>query len=357
MKKMKKMKSILSFLLLSAFAYYVGADLAKMSSVEGSSFFIDGIFVFVLFVTVLILHELGHYIGGVLTGYQFLYLRIFVFQWSYTVKKVDFSFAKFSSLFEALAGVAMLPPKLKKAPFLFFILGGVLLNAWTGLATYLLAEYLIGHSIYTDSFVAFSFMFVVFNLIPMFESDGHLAYLYLKKDQDRMATMRMEQGMRALMDGDSYEEVLQFIPYDDTKPVYDFNNTLSIIIECEQLYTKGLFLEARDKLECLYKEKKNIDKDLLSDVYREFLFTSLLTQAKDTKIIEELYHSVPFQEGLKDEKAAYKRTLAAYVYYIEGDKEKARSSIEKGFGSLDKEETVSGIELERKLLQEVNNYL
>lgn len=72
-----------------------------------------------------ILHEAGHLVGGLLTGYKFLSFRIF----NLTLQKEDdgWHWKKFS-LLGTLRQCLMCPPHTQKVPYFWYNVGGVMVN-------------------------------------------------------------------------------------------------------------------------------------------------------------------------------------------------------------------------------------
>lgn len=72
-----------------------------------------------------ILHEAGHLVGGLLTGYKFLSFRIF----NLTLQKEDdgWHWKKFS-LLGTLGQCLMCPPHTQKVPYFWYNVGGVVVN-------------------------------------------------------------------------------------------------------------------------------------------------------------------------------------------------------------------------------------
>lgn len=142
--------------------------------------------VYVAFFFHIIIHEAGHLIFGLLTGYKFSSFRVFSFMWVKESGKVKF---KRLSLAGTGGQCLMIPPDMKdgKIPLVLYNLGGSIINAIAGalfLVGYLLCS---GIQFISSLFLIFAvvgFATALMNGIPMrmgtVDNDGYNAFALSK---------------------------------------------------------------------------------------------------------------------------------------------------------------------------------
>lgn len=155
--------------------------------------FVMGLFIgmYVAFFLHILIHEAGHLIFGLLTGYKFSSFRIFSFIWLKENGKVKF---KKLNIPGTAGQCLMIPPDMKdgKFPIVLYNLGGSLINVIAG------AFFFVGYSICSDSlfissllmiFAVVGFMTAMMNGIPMrmgmVDNDGYNA-LTLSKNPEAL---------------------------------------------------------------------------------------------------------------------------------------------------------------------------
>ena len=179
---------------------------------------------FVLAVVVqTIIHEAGHLIFGLLTGYGFLSFRIF----SFTLVKKDGKIIRKKLKVKGIPGQCLLtPPEWKedgKYPYVWYNLGGGALNLITSLLVALL--FLTHSPLACWAAGIFIFVGVIFgltNIIPMsmgIPNDGKNCLL-CKQSRDNQRAFYLQLKMNAMMsDGVSVKEMPEeFFEIDGEKP-------------------------------------------------------------------------------------------------------------------------------------------
>lgn len=173
----------------------------------------------------IIIHEAGHLVFGLLTGYKFCSFRIMSFTWIKEKDKIRFK--KFS-----LAGTAgqclMSPPDMKdgKFPVALYNLGGSLMNIIASLI--FLAGFFVFRDVsYVSDFFITSalvgFMFAMTNGIPMkmngVNNDGHNAFS-ISHNEKSMRSFWLQLKINALQTNgvrlkDMSEEWFEYPSYDE----------------------------------------------------------------------------------------------------------------------------------------------
>ncbi len=179
----EKTKNKLTKILLYSLAIITVAIIQLIAVPKMDNFILElvlflGLTVISLYLTIII-HELGHLVFGLITGYKFKSIKIGIFQFeiSNNVKKF-----KINKSF-ALAGfVTMILPEMDDEgnyPFLLYNYGGIIFNTITSIISIVLAFYLSGKS-FTRTFILMmayiGLLSAIMNLIPSekdnIKSDG-----------------------------------------------------------------------------------------------------------------------------------------------------------------------------------------
>ncbi|MBO7254166.1 MAG: M50 family metallopeptidase [Clostridia bacterium] len=199
MKKAKKKKKIvwqqyigmLFMLLIGAFCGYIGLYVGERAAGPSSK---QGILVYIVLILSIypalffhiIVHEAGHLIFGLLTGYKFSSFRIASFMWLKENGKLKL---KRLSLAGTGGQCLMIPPSMKngKIPVVLYNLGGSLVNVFFSVLFLLLYILCKDIPFLSSILVVFSIMgfgIAIMNGIPMrvgsVDNDGYNAFALLK---------------------------------------------------------------------------------------------------------------------------------------------------------------------------------
>lgn len=305
--KTKKKKSpLLKNILFLSLSMGVGLLLGVFSGVflpetvlEWNVFhFVLGIIFFCLsyFLHILI-HELGHLIFGLLTGYSFVSFRV----GSFTVIKEDGKFKRKKFHLPGTGGQCLMsPPEYseKSFPYVIYNLGGVLLNLGASIIA-------LGIIVGIEQLSAFSLvgwqLFLVAGLftamtngIPVkiggLPNDGHNIYSLMKKEENKKAFF-IQLKMNALM---TQGIRIKDIPFEELS-VDELNtqtSTLQAAVHILQYnwYLDRLNLEkAQQKLTELLSYMDNYPLFYKQELACEQLFLALVSH-EDSAVIEELYN-------------------------------------------------------------------
>ena len=137
----------------------------------------------------IIIHEGGHLIFGLLTGYQFSSFRILNWMW---LKENETIHLKHMSLAGTGGQCLMVPPELKdgKMPFLLYNFGGSLMNVITGVIFLILALVFREMSVFSTFMLILAmvgFVFAFMNGVPLHlgpvDNDGCNAFSMMKSQE------------------------------------------------------------------------------------------------------------------------------------------------------------------------------
>ena len=304
--KKKKKSPLLKNILFLSLSMGVGLLLGVFSAVflpetvlEWNVFhFVLGIIFFCLsyFLHILI-HELGHLIFGLLTGYSFVSFRV----GSFTVIKEDGKFKRKKFHLPGTGGQCLMsPPEYseKSFPYVIYNLGGVLLNLVASIIA-------LGIIVGIEQLSAFSLggwqLFLVAGLftavtngIPVkiggLPNDGHNIYSLMKKEENKKAFF-IQLKMNALM---TQGIRIKDIPFEELS-VDELNtqtSTLQAAVHILQYnwYLDRLNLEkAQQKLTELLSYMDNYPLFYKQELACAQLFLPLVSH-EDSAVIEELYN-------------------------------------------------------------------
>lgn len=296
---MKKVFTIVLSLAVGAAIGLAIVALGKSSGSSSSNVVNPIVDVIVLFVAValaaylqIILHEAGHLVCGLLSGYSFVSFRI----GSITLLKDKDGKLRFKRF--KLAGTGgqclMSPPEnvpLDKIPTALYNAGGALVNLLCAIVSLLLLKYCGGMPMALRYFfaatMAIGFVFALLNGIPMklggVANDGY-NILYLKRDKQAVKAFgvqlvvneKLQNGMRLSMMPDELFDLGGDINFSD--PLQANVGLVRISRELD----KGNIELAHEQ----FKELLNSHRKELLPLYRleagcELMFTSLVTDDKD----------------------------------------------------------------------------
>ena len=280
-----------------------GDSLSKVDTPNIILLLISGVVVFILQV---IIHEAGHLVFGLLSGYKFISFRVFDF------KIIKDEHGKLKIRFERLAGTGgqclMRAPEYVEGKFKYklYLLGGVMFNL-----VFSIVFWLVLPSYYTLLFALIGFALAFLNLIPMGFNDG-MTFYHASKD-----------------------ETTRFVLYLQLEYVYSLEITNKNYLTDSLEFIKLDGLEYFFEFDALYNESRKlyIERDDLLPVYKVELMALLVKLISlvnpEDELLEELMNDKSLKVRLKQKNPQTKNILATYEYGVKLDDEKALSLIEE----------------------------
>lgn len=273
---MKKFLNVLSFVFGMILYMFAGALTASMFEN-----LILGLVIFFLFFLIhIIIHETGHLVFGLLTGYKFLSFRI----GSFTLQKENgkYFLKKFTipgTAGQCLLGVPDIPAE--KCPYLLYHAGGGLMNLITALITlpFLFISDGIVKSVLV-MFVAMGIITALQNLIPMQNNDGmNIIEISRNDSEKRIIYNQLEINYLTTL-GTRYKDI-------DEK-YFDDENCEGILADCIRALKINRFLDMHD-FESAEKIAQNLIDGNISGLYGnevkcELLFCKIISGADRTSI-------------------------------------------------------------------------
>lgn len=319
------------------------------------------VMIWIAYVLQIVIHEVGHLIFGLFSGYRFASFR--VGKWMLLRKNGKLTVKRYF-----LAGTGgqclMIPPERKdgNVPVVWFFLGGSILNFLFGVASLALAIW-VNVSVWVTLFLwlntAFAFLYALLNGIPMrtnlIANDGANA-VALKKDtlaasefcRHLLINAKSTEGMRLK---DMPDEWFAFPTDEQLK-----NNAFAegAVFFCNRLMDEGDFARAEERIKYL------LDADsAMVGVHRKLLICDLmfceLIGERRSEILGELYtkEQYNFMRSMKEFPSVI-RTEYAYAKLYLHDRSKMqllRDAFEKCAKTYPNE---GDIHSERELMAYIN---
>lgn len=280
-------------------------------------FLITGVIAFILHI---IVHEAGHLVFGLLSGYKFVSFRVFDF------KIIKDENGKLSFRYEKIAGTGgqclMRAPEYVKGKFKYklYLLGGVVFNVLFSIVFWLILP-----SYYTLLFALIGFTLAFLNLIPMGFNDG-MTFYHASKDETTRFVLYLQLeyvyyqsiGKNLLIERPEVVEKINSMEITKT-------NYLTDSLEFIKLDGLEYFFE----FNTLYNESRKlyVERDDLLPVYKVELMALLVKLISlvnpEDDLLEELMKNKALLARLKQKNPQTKNVLATYEYGVKLDDEKA----------------------------------
>lgn len=305
-----------------------------------------------------LLHELGHLLAGLLSGYDFIMFRLFNYVWIKTETGLS---RRKQSIPGVLGQALMVPPKnslIDKPPYLLYHLGGLILNGLTALAFVAFGKYIPDP--FTRYFFYLSAVIAIFllitNLLPFKGTDGYNIQQYAKNPDQEDEIIMILYLYQDMVKGISFSEIQKRCPIDE---IIDFKNPNVVTmqsIHAAAAFEAGDFEKARAIYASLWKALDQLLDPHKTDVSMNYLFALLLTDPAHPDI--EIIQKSPFYKSYRKMKQADSlRLFAAEAIYLDEEYEKALGLLEKGEKEIPLSPTVSDEKLEKILYQYLRNEL
>ncbi|MDO5292243.1 MAG: hypothetical protein Q4F05_05775 [bacterium] len=304
----------------------VGLGLVEGAEVNiGLSIGVIWFFVILVLLLHIAIHELGHVVFGLCTGYRFISYRFFSFVIQRTKKGVRINrYSVPGTLGQAL----MEPPKLKdgRIPYIWYNLGGALFNFL--LVGVSLAVNAMNDNYFVRTFFTMSILIGLFlgvsNIFPYSEkgmSDG-CNILNLHRHPEKIKYFYMQLAMVAqLADGKQWTEMdPEDFKVDENQDKVDSFNLIAYLYRVNMAYANKEFDEARRQVEYLYCNKGNLNAIHQKVVQLEKLFLELIGENR-RGTVDQLYTKEiqQFLKAMKYEVSTYRVQMAYEELYNQDD--------------------------------------
>lgn len=322
-----KLSNILSYIVFVIFFFFMGVIIGKyindfvLIHEEFNAFNMTRAIIIILFIlslalyTQIIIHELGHLIFGLLTGYKFVSFRIGNF---ILIKNQDGFFLKRYSLIGTGGQCLLSPPKKNHDgtyPYKLYLLGGVLLNLFTAII-FIIIYFSLAESYFTLFLLLaanIGILSAYTNGIPMNSSVGNDAQSLklISKDKNAMDAMWKQLKINTLLSNNiSLEEMPDYL-YEIPENSDKHNVMISTI---------DIFKSSKLLLQFQFSKAYDLIKRLLSNEYTILPIYQFLLQI-DKLTIELLHDKENTDISIVKDKEfkVYKRAMRKYPSIIRFD--------------------------------------
>ena len=279
----------------------------------------------------IIIHEAGHLVCGLLSGYQFASFRIGSFMWIKEDEKIK---CKRFSLAGTGGQCLMSPPDLVdgKIPYVLYNLGGSLANIVIAVISFGLYFLLKESWVLSTFFIIVALLGVVFALLngipmksKMVNNDGYNA-LSLGKDKDALRAFWIQmKANEQITKGKRLREMPEEwfnVPTDE-----QMNNSMVAVLgvfACNRLMDEHKFQEADALMERFVEMDSSIVEIHKNLLICDRIYCELITENRKQKV-EEMYNAdlKKFMKAMKNYPSVI-RTQYVYVLLCERNQEQAK---------------------------------
>lgn len=279
----------------------------------------------------IVLHEGGHLVCGVLSGYRFVSFRIF----NRTFIRQDGKIRIKKFAVDGTGGQCLLAPPekpLEEIPVTVYNLGGVLANVLA--VCMVLPLFWVVDQPYAIEFLLFFCLvgafLIVMNGIPMkvggINNDAYNVLLLRRDKESKRALITQLRANALVQQGSRPKEIpLEWFAIEGEM---NYKNPLLLslyLMKASCLLDCGQYEEAHRMFEEAYRHKSEMIGLYVKEVACELIFTSLCLG--DTKLADELYTDAlkKYIHDYRKVMSSKERILCAVAKYMEKDEEKARN--------------------------------
>ncbi|MDR0272146.1 MAG: hypothetical protein LBI27_02360 [Clostridiales bacterium] len=349
----KILKFLLQFLIGAAIGIaiviLIGVDAEKDSSVRFFVFLIGLALTFFGFILHLILHETGHLIGGLLSGYKFVSFRVFNIMIIKDNEKLKIK--KYN--LPGTGGQCLMESPENENVFALYYLGGSLMNLFISVIFFAL----FSHNLWIMLILVVPGIFGIINILPLkmegIATDGYVFNSLRKNKKSRRANWIVLKAYARISAGERMKELpAEWFEFSDD---CDFNDPVA-----GNLATMGLarlidlhnFDEAKILAEEILGKGEKLIELLKNETRCELLFLKILNEEE----IENLYTpELKKYMGTTKTHLSRHRLMYAYEKLVSRDNEKAAEALAAFEKTCPNYPIVSEIENERELIKVIDN--
>lgn len=306
-------------------AKYYSLDLSEGVTV----FFVAIVSMIFSFLILVPVHEFGHLVCGLLTGYKFVSFRIF----NYTIIKIDGKLRVKKFAVAGTGGQCLLTPPdlpIDQIPTGWYNFGGILANIIVLVIA--LPFFLLDLNPFVAEalgvFASVDAIMILLNGIPMMANgvgnDGYNMKLLKKNLRSRQGIVNQLRANALIQNGMRPKDMPEEF-FENPKDI-DYRNALEVSIPLmysSRLVDEMKYTEALECLEALYSHKDEIMPLYIKEIACELAFLYLRTD--NLEKAEELLDKDlrKYIETYRRMMSSKERLLSAMAFYLDKDKSKA----------------------------------
>ena len=327
-------KKILPFLL----GGIIGILISWFRLFDGLFFFANWVIIASIPVSILlgvIIHELGHLIFGLLTGYSFSSFRVGMFIWYKEDEKIRFSISK-----SLVAGQCLMVPvkDFREFKFVLYNLGGVIFDgifAVLLLTLFFVTSYTLSVIFLLGAFI--NLLLVFQNIIPIrsIANDGANIWeaLKLKNKDAARGLYTMLYVNHLTMQGQRYRDMdSSLFELSDNADPSNYLVAYLYLLKAQHVEDLGRSTEAFDIYNKLSAYKK-LPKIYINLINANLLYYYIFDNPDHEKAIA-LFQNSALREFMKSGVSVCTLILAGYMFFVEDKKDEAIKIFEKGKADL-----------------------
>lgn len=352
-KKKRNWKQVFLWILLFIVSGIIGIGGMELIATYMPNFsFIDiilGFLVFILSIPLhIVLHEAGHLIGGLLSGYQFIMFRLFHTVWI----KTNEGISRRKQVVQGLLGQALMAPpeNEENPPFLLYHSSGLIVNLATALlmfyAGWVISNPSVAFLLFLSGGVAF-FLFIT-NIIPMKGNDGYNIVQHYKRPETLAETTNILHLYGGMVRGESFVNLQRYITLDSPKSFENPNTVTFYTAQAAAAFEQYDFNEACKIYQDLWRNRTQLMDLHKPEIYFNYLFCLFLTEPAHEDILK-IKETTIYKNYLKMKAADTFKVRAAEAIYAEEDVDKATILLDEGEKLIATAPTISEEKLERHL--------
>lgn len=298
----------------------------------------------------IVLHELGHLLGGLLSGYDFIMFRLFRTVW---IKTKD-GLSKRKEYIQGVMGQALMaPPEMeekKQPPSFLYHASGLLANLLTAVLFIFLGRGLsngaISYFFYVSAIVAL--LLLLLNAIPLQGTDGYNILEQFKRLETKDNITTALYMYRDMVQGASFADVQKYVDLDANTSLKGATAATMYTVKASYFLERKDFEAAHDIYKMLWENIQDLFPGHQPAVALNYLFTLLLTNPAH-RDVNKIAHGKFYKDYLKVKQADYLRIYAAKFLYADEAFEKAERLLDEGEQYIHLAPTVTEEKFEEKM--------
>ena len=354
-KKDTKLKTILSWVVLIIGSFITGILLAIYAPnfLEDIDLYELLLILLAFFLSLplhIILHEAGHLLGGLLSGYNFIMFRLFNTVWI----KTDEGISKRRQQVQGILGQAlMMPPEDKdNPPFLLYHSSGFLVNLLTGVLLIVLGNMISNSTVSLILYAVAGSALLLFlmNCIPMQPNDGYNIVEQIKRPETTTELTSILRLYGEMVRGTSFTELQKYIHLDEIESIENPNNVTLLTAQAAAYQEQYDFDSARKIYAEIWEQRDDLLEPHKPDAYLNYLFNLLMTDPHHEDIAK-LKETTALKNYSKAKLADVLKTQAAEALYVDDDFTRAKELLAEGKPMIAQAPTVAEENLEYLLYE------